>query len=72
MSDLEQLAMVLVFSIVGGLAFVAKWALGQKKIAETRANIEAQKRIEAEIKNEVEKKAIDDLIADSNKRHGRE
>ena len=72
MGLVEQIAMSIVLAVVGLAIFIVKWALDLKKKAEYRAESEAAKRMEMEIRHEVESKPIDDLVDESNKRHGRE
>lgn len=72
MSLLEQMAVSIVITVVGLAVFMVKWALNLKNQAEMRATNEAAKRMELEIRRDVEGKSIDDLVAESNKRHGRE
>jgi cell division protein FtsB len=71
MNWLEQLALLIVLGVVGVAAYVTNWALKLKKSAELKANIEAQKRMEVELKHEINNKNIHDLVDESNKRHGR-
>ena len=72
MSLMEQLAVSIVFTVVGLATFLVKWANDLRKIAERKAEAEAMKRMEMEIRHDVEGKSIDDVVAESNKRHGRE
>lgn len=71
MNWLEQLALLIVLGVVGVAAYVTNWALKLKKSAELKAGIEAQKRMEVELKHEINNKDIHDLVDESNKRHGR-
>jgi len=68
---MEQIAIAIVFIVTSIAAIIVKWALGAKKDAEFRAENEKFKRMESEIKNEVNSKSLDNLIDDSNKRHKR-
>ena len=72
MGLVEQMALSIVLAVVGLAIFITKWALNLKKQAEMRATNEAAKRMELEIRHDVEGKSIDELVAESNKRHGRE
>lgn len=71
METLEQAAMLMVFILLGTAGLITHWALKLKKVAEARAELEAGKRMEAELKNEIDKMDIDRLIDESNKRKGR-
>ena len=71
MNWLEQLALLIVLGVVGVAAYVTNWALRLKKSAELKAEVEAQKRMEVELRNEINNKNIHDLVDESNKRHGR-
>ena len=71
MNPLEQAALAFVLLLTTSLGLLAKWALRQKTVAEERASEEAMKRMEMEVRHDVENKSIDQLVSESNKRHGR-
>jgi hypothetical protein len=70
MNELEQAALAIVATVVGFAVIVVRWAMGEKNKALAKAEMSEFKRMESEIKHEVDSKDINDLVDESNKRHG--